>query len=62
MDTKRKTMRKRELTPSRNIDVRAGHISDGDRYVGIRSEEQLAISQHLIRSEEVKFIEFILFW
>jgi hypothetical protein len=49
-------MRKRELTPSRNIDIRSGHFTvDGDRYVGIRSEEQLAISQHLIRSEEVGF-------
>jgi len=53
MDSKRKATRKRELTPSRNIDIRPGQmIADGDRYVGIRTEEQLAISQHLIRSEE----------
>jgi hypothetical protein len=47
-------MRKRELTPSRNHDVQIGQlIGDGDRYIGIRTEEQLAISQHLIRTEEV---------
>lgn len=53
-------MRKRELTPSRNLDVQTGQIiTDGDRYVGIRTEEQLAISQHLIRSEEVSVFRLI---
>jgi hypothetical protein len=53
MESRKKIIRKRELTPSRNIDVHAGLISDGDRYMGIQSNEQLAISQHLIKSDEV---------
>ncbi|CAD5209046.1 unnamed protein product [Bursaphelenchus okinawaensis] len=41
---------KREITPSRNLDIKTGHsICDGDRYVGTMNEEQLEIAQHLMR-------------
>uniref|UniRef100_A0A1I7SCR3 WD_REPEATS_REGION domain-containing protein n=1 Tax=Bursaphelenchus xylophilus TaxID=6326 RepID=A0A1I7SCR3_BURXY len=45
-----KTFKKREITPSRNLDVKTGQvIGDGDRYVGAMNNEQLGIAQHLMR-------------
>ncbi|KAI6171868.1 WD-REPEATS-REGION domain-containing protein [Aphelenchoides besseyi] len=55
---RQKSFKKRELTPSRNHDVRTGErIAEGDRYVGICSEEQLQIAQHLIKTDESASLE-----
>ena len=54
-DNKQRSMQKRDITPSRNVDHRTGQLmADGDRYVSVCSEEQLAIAQHLIRTDEVR--------
>lgn len=43
-------MKKLELTPSRNINYRRGQVAEGDRYVGIRSDEHLELANHLLKT------------
>lgn len=47
-----KKLKKREITPSRNLDVKSGLVvGDGDRYCSLMNDEQLGIAQHLLRSQ-----------
>lgn len=43
-------MKKLELTPSRNVNYRRGQVAEGDRYVGVRSEDQLELANHLLKT------------
>ncbi|KAI1714223.1 anaphase-promoting complex subunit 4 WD40 domain-containing protein [Ditylenchus destructor] len=44
-------LKKPMLTPSRNANYRKGSVQPGDRYIGVRSEEQLKLAHHLLNSD-----------
>ena len=45
-------------TPSRNPNYIKGKVNEGDRYVCLRSEEQLELATHLLTSKLLVFIVF----
>uniref|UniRef100_A0A915DXS9 Anaphase-promoting complex subunit 4-like WD40 domain-containing protein n=1 Tax=Ditylenchus dipsaci TaxID=166011 RepID=A0A915DXS9_9BILA len=45
-------LKRLELTPSRNHNFRKGQVQSGDRYVGVRSEDQFGLANHLLTSKE----------
>ncbi|KAI1728294.1 cell division cycle protein 20 like protein [Ditylenchus destructor] len=45
-------MKRLELTPSRNFNYRKGQVQSGDRYVGVRNEEQFDLANHLLTSQK----------
>lgn len=47
-------MKKLEITPSRNVNYRRGHVNEGDRYVGVRSEDQMELANHLLKNVRFK--------
>ena len=44
-------LKRRELTPSRNADFSG--ITDGDRYISMRSDEQLEMASHLLSQDSI---------
>jgi len=43
-------MRTRDITPSRNPNHRSGSVSDGDRMLPFRSEDNLAFAEHELQT------------